>query len=244
MNSSRSWFRLGDIGLIILGLIALALSVAALLQNHPTRAVPATTPAPTVVSASPSTVRPPASASRTQTASKTTARLSAVIVGDSYSMGEPAQIWVGPVASRLGWAPVINLSAPGRGYVTTPRSCDNSPCAPFGGVVAAVASSRPAVVVTFGGVADSDSDIGQSASGYFKSLRQALPSAKLIALSPITTNDAAPSWFTRYKQEIRAAVEAVGGTFIDVGQPGLGDGNVLSAEAHAVIARQVIAELT
>lgn len=244
--------RLTLIGLIVLGLVAVALSAAALLQNRTVRAVPATPTGATTASATsaaPSSAAPSTPSSEpSETAPATTAppqpaTVSVVVVGDSHSVGDPAQTWVGPVAEQLHWAPVVNLSAPGRGYLATPRSCEGSPCTPFGGTVAAIAAAHPEVVVTFGGVADGDFTITTAAAQYFKDLRAALPNAKLIAISPVTTDAQTPFWLGMHAQSIRDGVEAVGGVYIDVGQPGLGNGESLSAQAQAEIARQVVARL-
>ena len=70
-----------------------------------------------------------------------------------------------------------------------------------------------------------------------------MPTAKLVAISPVTTDAQAPYWLTMHAQSVQAGVEAVGGVFVNVGQPGLGNGEVLSAEAQAEIARQVVARL-
>ena len=71
-----------------------------------------------------------------------------------------------------------------------------------------------------------------------------MPTAKLVAISPVTTDAQAQYWLTMHAQSVQAGVEAVGGDFVNVGQPGLGNGEVLSAEAQAEIARLVIAQLS
>lgn len=169
--------------------------------------------------------------------------LETVVIGDSNSLGDPADIWLGAVAEELGWGPISNLSAPGRGYTVSPRSCDDSPCAPFAGTVDAVAELSPDIVVTFGGTADGDVPLTQVAGQYFDELRAALPDAEIIVISPIYSSDAVPNWAPLHAASIRAAVEAVGGTYIDVGQPALGDGDSMSPTAHAEVADLVISTL-
>ncbi|MCC2594323.1 SGNH/GDSL hydrolase family protein [Tessaracoccus sp. OS52] len=167
-----------------------------------------------------------------------------VIIGDSYSMGEPAETWVGPVAESLGWTDVVNLSSPGRGFVMSPRSCDFDPCGTFALSIPAIVEAEPDIVVTFGGTADGDYGLSEAASAYFDELRQELPEAELIAISPVTTADSADYWLTLHNQTIGAGVEDVDGTFINVGQPGLGDGEELSPQGHAEIAQAIIEELS
>ncbi|MGO1383676.1 MAG: hypothetical protein ACTHU1_02640 [Arachnia sp.] len=101
----------------------------------------------------------------------------------------------------------------------------------------------PDVVVTFGGIADGDQDLSDAAGQYFAALRAALPDAELIAISPVTSEEPAPYFLNLHDQTIRAAVEAVGGTFIDVERPGVGDGEQLSAESQGEIADAIIAAL-
>lgn len=165
------------------------------------------------------------------------------VVGDSNSIGGPADTWAGLVGDELAWENVTNLSAPGRGYISTPRSCDDSPCAPFSGTVEAVAENNPDIVIIFGGVADGDVPITETAAETFADLRSALPEAEIIAISPVYSEETVPNWAPLHAASIQAGVEAAGGTYIDVGQPSLGDGETMSAEAHAEIARIVIETL-
>ncbi|WP_147454009.1 SGNH/GDSL hydrolase family protein [Tessaracoccus antarcticus] len=139
---------------------------------------------------------------------------------------------------------MTNLSTPGRGYLKKPASCEIAVCANFEGTIPAIVAATPDVVVTFGGAADGDRDLSDAAREYYAALREALPDAEIIAISPVTSEDEAAYWLTMHKRTIRTAVEAVDGTFIDVGQPGVGDGEYLSAAAQAEIAATVIKELS
>lgn len=243
-------------GLVVLGLIAFALSAVALTRFRGQDAAPAPTtaaspstspssPSPTA-SAPASSPVPVASPSPTLAASTSAPAQSGpvvVVIGDSFSVGEPSDTWVGTAAEELGWGPVTNLSSPGRGYLTAPRSCDFETCANFEGSIGLIADVDPDVIVTFGGTADGDYSLADAAADYFEELRQAAPEAELVALSPITTDDSAPYFLTLHGRTIRSGVEAADGTFVDLGQPGLGDGETLSADAHAEIARLVIEQL-
>lgn len=166
-----------------------------------------------------------------------------VVIGDSSSVGDPASTWVGSVAVELGWGELTNLSSPGRGYVTAPESCSFNPCTTFIGSVDLIAEFAPDIVVTFGGTADGDYSLAGLADEYFIALREALPDADLIALSPVTGAEEAPYWLTMHRGTIAAAVQAVDGQVIDVGQPGVGDGDALSPDTHAEIAQRVIEQL-
>lgn len=164
-----------------------------------------------------------------------------LVIGDSYSVDsdDPAQqTWVNLIAGNESWE-VVNLSAPGRGFLTAPRICDNSPCEPFPGTVEAVAAQAPDIVITFGGAADGDVPIGPAAAQYFEALRAALPEATIIALSPIAASETVPDWLPLHVQSVLSGVDAVGGLFVDLGYIGIGDSVTLSAESQSQIAATV-----
>lgn len=168
----------------------------------------------------------------------------AVIIGDRYSAADAPDLWAEKAGEAIGWESMVNLSATGRGYIQKPDACEMSECANFRGSIDAIAEAGPDVVITFGGTADGDYDLSDAATQYYTALREALPDAELVAVSPVTTESEAAYWLTMHNRTIRSAVEAVGGTFIDVGQPGLGDGDQLSAEAQGEVAQAIIDELS
>lgn len=254
MKPLRDVSRLSVVGLIVLGLLAVVLSALALTRFRQVEAAPAPSPsasaAPTdsaqpspTMASSPSAAVVSPSPSVTASSSATPSGPSVVVVGDSFSFGEPSETWVGPAAEDLGWGAVTNLSSPGRGFLEAPVSCDFAPCATFAGTIPAISAAQPDIVVTFGGTADGDYSLADPAAEYFAALREALPDAELVAISPVTGEDPAPYYLTMHSGTIRSGVEAVDGTFVDVGQPGAGDGEVLSPEAHAEIAAQVVGRL-
>lgn len=245
MNSPRNKGSLSVFGLALLAMLALILGTAAMLQHRggtgqaSVAGTATPTPAPTrTASASPESTP---SASRW---ASTPAGPTVVVIGDSYSVGDPTTTWVGQAARQLGWGELTNLSSPGRGFITRPRECDFFPCDTFSGTISVIAAIRPDVVVTFGGTADGDYSLEGYASDYFWALRAALPNARLIAISPVTTEASADYWLTLHRDTIRSATQEVGGTFVDVGQPGLGDGAALSSQSQAEIAELVVRQLS
>lgn len=242
MNHRRKLDRLSIVALALLGVSTAAVSAYALVQHRP-----ASGPAPSLLpgtsasaSSSPSVAPTTTIASPTPTSPTGTV----VVIGDTYSLDAP-EAWVAQVTSELAWTDVVNLSAAGRGFTREPRTClELDPCTTFGGSVDLIVSYSPAVVVTFGGSADGNTDITDATVDYFTDLRAALPDAHLIAINPLTTRNEAPSWLTDSQEAIASATTDVDGHLVDVGQPGLGDGDALSAEAHAIIARAVVAELS
>lgn len=250
----------GLAGLLILGLLAVVLSISAIgsVKSNSDTSIPARTSFAFNASVdeeelssevSPSDETSVAGEERTDDATEGSSsdeiedEVLVAVVGDSNSIGDPVDTWLGPVSDQLGWENVANLSAPGRGYITTPRACDASPCAPFSGTVEAVAENNPDIVIIFGGVADGDVPITETAAETFADLRSALPEAEIIAISPVYSEETVPNWAPLHAASIQAGVEAAGGTYIDVGQPALGDGGTMTADAHAEIARIVIEAL-
>lgn len=245
MSRNPDGEKLSILGLIALALLALVLSGAALLQHRGSATVAAPSPTQTASESSPSGdptagTNPGLAGS---TAAPTVPAPTVVIMGDSFSVGDPSTTWVGPASEGLGWGKVVNLSAPGRGFIRGPRSCGFEICANFEGSIKLITKESPDIVVTFGGTADGDYSLDPAAPSYFAALRKALPDATLVALSPVTGEKQAAFWLTLHKRAITTGVEAAGGTMIDVGQPGLGDGRDLSARAQADIARVVVEKM-
>lgn len=244
---------LGHVGLAALAVVTLGLSVAALSLNRVNEQAPAPHapagshgPIPIPKEESIALNRQPSGIdeSTLDDSPATPGGKTVVILGDEYSTAEAPTIWVQAAGNRLGWGTVINMSEKGRGYAKKPQTCGIPVCSSFKGSVAAAAELHPDVVVTFGGTADGDNDLSDAAEAYFAALREALPEAQLIAISPVTLEDEPPFWLTMHNRTIRAGVEAVGGTFIDVGQPGSGDGDHLSAAAQNDMANVIIEELS
>lgn len=249
-----------DVGTVLLGLLTcgtLVLSVAALRSHtgvpvsaaepitHPSSSTTSTTGSSSPDAAGSGSPSASASAVAVSTSTSPSAR-TVVVLGDGNSTGSTSTTWIGSAATQLGWSDVVNLSASGRGYVKAPRSCSSTdtPCANFEGSIAAVVKAHPDIVVTFGGTADGDYDLTPLATKYFADLRRALPDATLVAVSPVTTQSPVPYYFTLNTQAIRTAAKKSGVIFINVGQPGRGDGAELSAKAQAAIADKIVAGLS
>ncbi len=241
------------VGLATLALLAAFLSIAALLHTRPTTldAAPVETSTPgasvqktPLPSATPSSQPDPQETTASPGTPGTIGPV-AVVLGDRHSRADLDPLWVEQVATELGWSEVVNLSDPGRGYQAAPEECSAvDTCANFSGTIDAVVAADPDLVVTFGGTADGDYDMTEQITSYYTALRRALPDAELIAISPVTSADEAEYWLTMHARNIENAVTSVGGTFVDVGQPGVGDGAELSAPAQAELADAIIDALS
>lgn len=230
------------VSLILLALLAAGLSITALLQGRPTadtRAVPTSAswhpPTPTL---SPSAT--PLPTERLPSATPSAALTDVVIVGDATSLSGAHSSWVERTARALKWQ-VTNLSAPGMGFTKVASQCADR-CTTFKGVIPAVADAKPDVVVVFGSMADGDYPIRPESREFFTALRKALPKTTIVALSPVMTKQGQLGWIRLHRNNIKAAVAAVDGRFIDVGQPVFRSG-ALSAKGQEQVSKRVVSAL-
>lgn len=241
MGAASRRNRLANVGLVLLAVVAIGLSVVAVVQHRgatPTSAAPQ--PSTTVPAPVETTPVEPGTNATTDPAGTTPDGPAVVVIGDGASVGDS---WVTQAAAGLGWGDVTNLSTDGRGFVASPTDCGFEPCANFIGSIDAIVEASPDVVVTFGGTVDGDYSLEGPAADYFEALRAALPEAEIVAIAPIATDAEAPYWLTLHKRTITFGVESVDGRIVDVGQPALGNGDTITPDAYAEIARVVVEQL-
>ncbi|MBK8448467.1 MAG: SGNH/GDSL hydrolase family protein [Micropruina sp.] len=233
------------VGLILLALLATGLSITALLQSRPVapaRAVPApagtltSLPTPSLSAAS----TPPEAPTESPSATSSTKLTSVVIVGDATSLGTGSDSWVERTTRALNWQ-VTNLSAPGMGFAKVASRCPQR-CTTFRGIVPAIADVKPDIVVIFGSMADGDNPIGPDSREFFTALRKALPKTKIVALSPVMTKQGQLGWIRLHRNNIKGAVAAVDGRFIDLELPAFRAGG-LSAKGQEQVAKRVVSAL-
>lgn len=168
----------------------------------------------------------------------------AAFIGDSYTAGAGSSSGAGfvdSVASAHGWQ-ALNLGVGGTGYITTGEAqdpedaraaCGLDYCPNYGEVINSAADANPAVVVVSGGRNNSWAKIGLTAeyvNRFFTELRAALPNARIIATSPLWDDDPAPAVIGQIGSAVQTAVAAVGGEYVDVGQPLAGDAALVAAD--------------
>lgn len=178
-------------------------------------------------------------------------------IGDSYTSGAGA-------AKGAGFADLIaaqlklkasNFSQGGTGYVKRIEAggggaCGNDVCPNYGEMADQVIAKAPAIVIVSGGRNDPSEPVAFDAAtnALFSKLRSGLPNAKIIATSPVWGAEAPPIRTEAMNDSIRAAVTAVGGTFVDVGQPFTNHPELITGDnvhpndaGHRVLADAVLA---
>lgn len=149
--------------------------------------------------------------------------LRVVTIGDSIMKGfglSPDQAWPALLGQENGWS-VTNLGCDGAGFSQVGSASDCG--TPFSGLIPAAVSLQPQVIFISGSSNDlgiSDDTLLSQTLAALQSLRASLPKATIIGISTIWNDQTeVPGQIDDINQQVKQAVQGVGGTFIDVGQP-------------------------
>lgn len=152
-------------------------------------------------------------------AAATAGRSTAVAIGDSIMDGHnlrPDQAWPVIIAHDDDWS-LTNLSADGDGFVTVGDDGTT-----FLQQVREAITSHPSIVI----VSASSNDLGvpepEVRSAMVEAvdeLHAALPKAEIIGFSAIWNQNDPPPQLDQMGTDLKAAVSAVGGTYLDIGNP-------------------------
>lgn len=140
------------------------------------------------------------------------------VIGDSIESGlglDPGEAWPALLAQSRGWR-LTNLSVPGAGFVAQGSGGDD-----FSAQVGAAIASRPQLVLI--GASDNDlgadtAEVASAARRAVERIRSALPDARIVGFSALT-GEAADDELAPLDAALRTAVEAAGGSWLDLGQP-------------------------
>jgi len=168
-------------------------------------------------------------------------------VGDSYTHGEGSTSrllrWSSLVADDRGWVEA-NLGVGGSGYVNGDAYVNR---------LDALVLAHPDTVIVSGGRNDIWHDpetVGAAASDLIAAVRERATSAEILILNPWWDDDVAPDTLLAVADQIRAAAARAGVTYLETGQPLLGnpatvieDGVHPSDARHRAIADAVLAAL-
>lgn len=233
MANRGSKFRLGIVGLVVLAIVTAGV-VAASLRPAPSADTSGFTPSPPAI-ATPTIVP------------------NVAFIGDSYTAGigtsNPRLRWTSLLTAEMDWVEQ-NLGQGGTGYlVTTSKACGKDYCPNFQEMAAETSKVEATVVMVSGGRNEYKlglTELEPAIAATMQKIRATVPDAKIIALSPLWDDDPVPAGLTEMGDVVRAQVEAVGGTYLDLGQPLAGrpdliapDGGHPNDAGHAEIARVV-----
>jgi acyl-CoA thioesterase-1 len=129
------------------------------------------------------------------------------------------QAWPALMATQDDWR-LDNLACDGAGFLAVGDDADCGET--FAGLVKKAAALHPRTVIVEGSSNDfgeDDDSLAAETLGQLQQLRSALPDAQIIGLSTIWGDTAVPAQLTDVDAQVREAVQAVGGTFVSVGQP-------------------------
>jgi acyl-CoA thioesterase-1 len=142
------------------------------------------------------------------------------VIGDSIMDGHGlqtmSQAWPDIVAADNSWT-LDNLSADGDGYVK--KGNDGTT---IDDQVTMAIELHPDVVI----LSASSNDLGESSSAVQTAIDSAvarlhasLPTAEIVAVTPIWNESSSPTRLVRFGDDMEAAVLAAGGYYLDIGNP-------------------------
>lgn len=189
-------------------------------------------------------------------------RLDAAFMGDSYTAGAGSSVWANSftnlVANSQGWNEK-NFGRGGTGYTGSVSgavakiACGLTYCPSYEEMIVTVAAKKPAIVFVSGGRNQASEDQLQLARGitkFYSDLRAALPNVKIFATSPVWDSSATPASLQLMASAVKEATEAVGGVYLDIGQPLHGHPELITADhvhpndaGHLAIAKAIEAAL-
>ena len=150
------------------------------------------------------------------------ARPVVVAIGDSIMKGHglPAsEAWPALLAAQNHWA-LTNLACDGAGFVKTGDASDCG--ADFSGLVSKAVALHPSLILISGSSNDlgiEDSELQQQTASVVQSLRAKLPTTTIVGISTVWNNTATPDQMDDINEQVRHAVLAVKGVYLDIGQP-------------------------
>lgn len=140
-------------------------------------------------------------------------------IGDSILEGHglaDGESWLADVAEQDGWR-LTNLASDGSGFVTEGNDGDT-----FADQVEAAELLRPDVVIISASSNDlgaSNDSIASATTNTVDALHAALPTTEIIAVSAVWGDTATPPQLNDISSDMADAAIAVGGTYLDIGQP-------------------------
>lgn len=175
-------------------------------------------------------------------------------MGDSYSAGTGSSgfntRFTTLVSAHEGWSS-MDFAYGGTGYMRSVTrdaqvGCGASVCPQYGLVIPHVKKFDPVIVVVSGGrndVGEDTADVDRAVAAFYRDLRRALPRATIYATSPIWDSRKPPQQLSMIQTAVRTNVAAIGGTYLDIGEPLKGKSKLIAKDGvhpndrgHSVVA--------
>ena len=130
-----------------------------------------------------------------------------------------AQAWPAILAASSNWN-LTNLACDGAGFVA---AGDDNDCGDdFSGLVNETVALHPALIIISGSSNDlgTDNEILRTETiSVVASLRAKLPTTTIVGISTMWNHTVAPDQMADINEQVRTALLAVKGTYLDIGQP-------------------------
>lgn len=167
-----------------------------------------------------------------------------VAIGDSIMKGfglSPADAWPELISATNGWS-LDTLACDGAGFVQSGSSLECGDT--FVDVSRSAATLAPDLIIIEG----SSNDFGQSNSELLSAtisaltiLRTQFPNTEILGLSTVWSETTPPAQLADINSQVQEAVEAVGGHYLDIGQPLSGHPELMQADdVHPTVAGQAV----
>lgn len=206
---------------------------------------PATAPATAIapIPAQPATAVI-ATAAPTPAATPAPATLQVLTIGDSIMRGyglNQSEAWPELISAQTGWQ-LSNLACDGAGFLTvgSPTECGST----FVEVSRSAADLNPDIIIIEGSSNDfgqSNPELQEATDTALQLLRSEFPGAEIIGLSTVWSETTPPDQLATINSQVQQAVAAVGGTYLDIGQPMSGHPELMQDDdVHPTAAGQEI----
>jgi acyl-CoA thioesterase-1 len=169
----------------------------------------------------------------------TSARPVVVAIGDSIMEGHglsAGQAWIATIAKQDDWR-FTNLASDGSGFLKVGNKGDT-----FADQARAAIALHPSVIVLAGSsndLGEPDAALATATGKTIASIRAALPHVRIIAVSAIWGATAVPAQLNDIDNQVQAAIAAVGGEYLNIGQPLSGHPELMQSDAvHPTAAGQ------
>lgn len=140
-------------------------------------------------------------------------------LGDSFTAGSgatgPTRRWTKLVSAANGWTEA-NFGFSGTNYATSGNVVGGTP---YTERVQSIVAAAPEIVFVSAAGNSMGTDQSAGVRETFQKLRAGLPKARIIATSPYFRAGEYPAVLKSFGTTIKAEVEAVGGEYMDLGNP-------------------------